>query len=70
MHRIGDDSSAALDLSYERIVDYLDLLPPRERDRGAGRALRIPGQARNPFFGELAIPPVGIEGSQNNMTVL
>lgn len=70
MHRIGDDSSAALDLSYERIVDYLDLLPPASVIEELSRALRIPGQARNPFFGELAILLVGIEGSQNNMTVL
>lgn len=70
MHRIGDFSSAALDLSYERIVDYLDLLPPANVIEELSRALGMPSQVRNPFFGELAILLVGIEGSQNNMTVL
>ncbi|HEY0480571.1 MAG TPA: hypothetical protein VGD37_23805 [Kofleriaceae bacterium] len=70
MHEIGDRSSAALDLSYERIVDYLDMLPRRTVTDELAQALANPVAVRNAFFGELAILLVGIEGSQNNLTVM
>lgn len=70
MHEIGDRSSAALDLSYERIVDYLDRLPRRTVSDELAQALANPVAVRNAFFGELAILLVGIEGSQNNLTVM
>ncbi|WP_223645810.1 hypothetical protein [Corallococcus sp. EGB] len=70
MNAIGDQSSAALDLSYERIVDYLDRLPREEVTTELQAALGNPLAVRNAFFGELGILLVGIEGSQNNMAVM
>ena len=70
MNRIGDTKSTALDLSYERIVQYLNLLPQEQVHHQLQRALSNPQAVDNAFFGELAILLVGIEGSQNNFTVL
>jgi len=70
MHAIGDTTSTALDLSYERIVKYLQLNPPEKIYQQMTHAMVNPKAVDEAFFGELAILLVGIEGSQNNFTVL
>jgi len=69
MKVIGDDSDA-IDLSYERIVSYLQTMNSRDSALALRDTLGDLRKAPEPFFGELAILLGGIEASQNNMAVM
>jgi hypothetical protein len=66
---IGSDGEAA-DLSYEHIVEYLRSHSKEQIEMAVKNAFLDLTAVNNAFVGELAILLVGIEGSQNNLTVL
>lgn len=74
MSYIGD-TSRATDLSYERIRDALSK-PAKQKQvaqhfrRQFGGVYDVGGGVLNYLFGELALLLVGIEGTQNNLSVL
>jgi hypothetical protein len=67
---IESGKSKADDLSYERIVKYLKTRSKDEIERQVRNAFLNLKDVNEAFVGELVILLVGIEGSQNNFTIL
>jgi hypothetical protein len=58
------------DLTYNEIVKTIERLPPLVVAREMRDAFANLSRLQQPFFGELAILLVGLEGTQNNLMVL
>ena len=67
---IEKGNSKADDLSYERIVKFLKTQSAEEIERKVRNAFLSLEHDGSDFVGELVILLVGIEGSQNNFTIL